>query len=109
MEMELKEAQIWSYKARLHEVNSELITIKIDDENIHYIALRGLLIKNDEAPNGLSGVVSHFPFDEKALKDSLKSLVASYIEFEEDYLDGYESWLEEYTYGDPGYFTVSVA
>jgi hypothetical protein len=107
--MELKEGQLWTYKARQHEVSSELIIIKIDDENIHHVALRGLKIKNDQAPNGFSSDVSHFPFDEQALKDSLVSLVASDFEFEEGYLEGYESWLEDYTYGDAGYFTTSVA
>jgi hypothetical protein len=105
--MELIEGQVWSYKSRTAESDSEARVIKIDDFGVH-ISLNNLKVVNPETSSGYSSEVSHFPMDLKAFEDSVIELKRIDDHFEEDYLSGFDVWLEENTNGDAGYFTVSI-
>jgi len=101
------EGQVWSYKSRETENNSEARVIKIDDFGVH-ISLNNLKIVNPETPSGYSSEVAHFPMDLSAFSESLTELIRVDHYFEEGYLSGLDVWLAENQNGDAGYFTISI-
>jgi hypothetical protein len=105
--MELIEGQVWSYKSRAAESDSEARVIKIDGFGVH-ISLNNLKVVNPQTCSGYSSEISHFPMGLKAFEDSVIELKRIDEHFEEDYLSGFDVWLVENTNGDAGYFTVSI-
>src|SRR5262245_1828610 len=92
VDVKYKVGQKWSYSARPGEEGSYLIIVKIDSDpklgRIIHIAMRGLKMKNQRRPDGISESVNHMPFSEEALEKSGLKLVADRVALP-NYIEGY--------------------
>jgi hypothetical protein len=107
-ESRYKVGQVWSYKTRPVEPNSELVIVKVEKLEIPgivvHISVRGLKLKSPTAPGGYTDQISHMPFAERAIDASVLSEIGSERNLP-DYLPGYKDWLEH----NGGVFTRTVA
>ncbi|MCC6329305.1 MAG: hypothetical protein IT174_12365 [Acidobacteria bacterium] len=108
----LKVGQVWSYKTRPNEPTSTFVVVKID-RNLKYgtivhIAVRDLKMKNMSSPNGISDKISHMPFSEDAIRQSLVKLLKEKAELP-DFEEGYRLWKEAFNQERAGFYTISVA
>lgn len=107
-----KVGQVWNYRTRPEDVGSTFTVVKVEESEklgvIVHISLGGLKFKNPHHPSGFSETVSHMPFSETAIEDSVTTMVrdgADLPEFE----DGYAEWRRAFDAGKAGVFTITVA
>ena len=109
---EFKVGQVWRYKTRLGEENSELAIVKVESEAklgvIVHISLNGLKFKNPHLPNGIQDKMLHFPFAEQAIKDSVVTMIREDKNLPE-FQSGYSEWLAAFNKHGAGVFTLPVA
>lgn len=71
--------QVWKYHHRHGEDGSRLTVLRIDTEpgygNIVHVAVSGLSIRATQAPDGYIREMSHLPFAEDAIDQSVTELV----------------------------------
>lgn len=107
-----KIGQIWSYKTRVNEPNSTFTVVKIDSDprfgNIIHIAVRNLKMKNPRSPDGISDVINHMPFSEKAVAQSAIKLLKEKADLP-DFEEGYSLWKEAFDQKRAGFYTISIA
>lgn len=107
-----KVGQVWSYKTRPQEPNSTFTVVKVESSEklgtIVHVSLQGLKVKNSRHKNGFSDTVSHMPFSEKAIDQSVTKLVKENADLP-DYQEGYNQWKQAFDAGKGGIFTITVA
>jgi protoporphyrinogen oxidase len=106
-----KAGQVWSYKTRPQEPNSTLTVVKVESGGklgtIVHISLQGLKVKNARQKDGFSDTISHLPFSEKAIDQSVVELVKADATLPA-YEDGYKQWKQAFDAGKGGIFTITV-
>lgn len=108
---EIAVGQVWSYEARQGEEQSRLTILKIEtlhDQRIVHIAVADVFLERTNAPESVVTYMGHLPFEESALKNSLRNMVGIVPQLPE-YEDGYALWREAFDSGRGGVFTISVA
>jgi hypothetical protein len=107
-----KPGQVWSYKTRPGEEGSLLTVVKVNATSklvvVVSVYVEGLKVKNPQRPNGFNGEITHMPFSEKILKESVTELIRITSQFP-NYENGYKEWKNEYEYKDGGSFGVQVS
>lgn len=101
----------WKFNARPGEDDAALTVVKVesawDRETIVHISVEGVRIKNEQAPEGYSPVISHMPFTEEAIDKSVTSLLAKESPLP-DFEEGYREWRKAFDAGRAGAFTITV-
>ena len=104
--------QIWTYRTRPGEESSRLTVVRVDEDRdygtIVHVTIADLEIRTDEAAGGVARTVTHMPFDEQAMDDSVLELIASDVDLP-DYREGYDLWREAFDRGEAGVFDCEVA
>lgn len=109
---EFKPGQVWSYKTRPGEEGSVLTVVKVDSTpklgNIVSVYVEGVTVPNPVHPDKPNHDITHMPFTEKALKDSVTRLIRTDASLP-GYEEGYEEWKSAFEAGQGGVFTESVS
>ena len=102
--------QVWKYRHRPGEDGSRITILRIDTEpvygNIVHIAVNGLSIQSPQAPEGYIRAMSHLPFAEDAIDQSVTELVETLPE--PPATEGYAVWREAFEKGEAGVFTAPL-
>jgi len=85
--------QVWTYQTRPGEEDSRLTVVKVEQQDklgtIVHIRVDGVAQKNPHAPDGVSRVIHHMPFDAEAIRKSVIELVASGVPVPDSFEEGY--------------------
>jgi hypothetical protein len=104
--------QVWKYKTRPGEEASRLVVCRVESNEklgpIIHIHVEGVAIKSPASPDGVSRVIGHMPFAERALLESVVSVEETRQRLP-DYEEGYNIWKKAFDNGNAGIFTISVA
>ena len=104
--------QVWTYRTRPGEEASRLTVVAVGDERdygtVVHVAISQLEIHAGQAAGGVARTITHMPFDEQALDDSVLELVEREAELP-DYREGYQLWREAFDRGEAGVFDCEVA
>jgi hypothetical protein len=104
--------QIWRYKTRPGEERSRLKVVKVESHEklgtIVHIQINDVAIKSSSAPEGMSKVISHLPYSEKSLSDSVTTLEKENVS-SDGWEEGYDEWKSAFDDGKAGIWTVSVS
>jgi len=105
--------QVWTYQTRPGEEDSRLTVLKVEEYDklgtIVHIRVDGVAQKNPHAPDGVSSVIHHMPFDAEAIRKSVIELVDSGAPVPDSFEEGYAIWKEAFDKGEAGVFTITVA
>jgi hypothetical protein len=99
--------QEWSYKTRSGEDGSTLVICKVQAHpkmgTIIHISLRGLNIKNPLQKTGFSDVITHLPFTEEAIDNSVVKVLNKDTklpeDLQEDFTQAFEEWCTAFEQG----------
>jgi hypothetical protein len=109
---EFKVGQVWNYRTRPTETNSTLTICKIEIAGklgkVIHISLADVKVKNPRKVDGVDTHISHLPFAESAVKQSVTQLVKEGVELP-DYKEGYDLWRNSVESGEGGVWTIPVA
>ena len=112
MKADFSVGQVWKYKARPHESESEITIVAMDSDselgNIVHIYVADVDIPNPKAPQGKTSFIGHLPYSEQALQESVTELVGT-ADALPDFEDGYKLWKSAFDAGEAGAFEVAVA
>ena len=106
----VKEGQKWKYKNRPGENSSTTTILKIEEYpqvTIIHIQVDGLKIPNSKSPEGFLHTLSHSPFSEEAIQNSLTDLISENVTLPE-YEEGYAEWKEQFDLKKAGYWTSEI-
>lgn len=100
----LRPGQVWRYRTRLHETDSRLAILRVDDDgprgrSVH-ITIFGLRLPGSDDAGVTLG---HLPFEEEALRKSLVALEGQFAGPLD--LEGYHEWRAAFEEGRAGVFT----
>ena len=103
--------QVWKYRTRASEPDSRATILRVDAPPdlgyIVHIAVDGLSIQSPQSPEGVAETVSHLPFSEAAISDSLTELERTGPV--PDFREGYQTWRDAFDQHEAGVWTISVA
>jgi hypothetical protein len=99
--------QEWSYKTRTGEEASTLVICKVQAHpkmgTIIHISLRGLNIKNPLQKSGFSDVITHLPFTEESIDNSVVKILNKTTQLpedlQEDFTLAFEEWCAAFEQG----------
>lgn len=104
--------QVWQYKTRPGEEASRLTIAKVESHpklgTIVHIQIKDVAIKSPTAPGGVSKLISHLPYAEQSLTDSVTTMEKDSVS-PTDWEAGYEQWKSAFGAGDGGVWTIPVA
>lgn len=103
--------QVWAYKTRPHEGASRLTIVRIERfgrGNAVHIHVSNVSIRNPASPIGVSTFITHMPFAETALADSVVRRVEAKGPLP-DFEEGYAAWKKQATARRAGLFNIGVA
>lgn len=104
--------QVWQYKTRPGEESSRLIIAKVESNpklgTIVHIQVKDVAIKSAKAPGGVSKVVSHLPFAEQAISDSVTVMDKDAVS-PTGWEDGYKQWKSAFDAGKGGIWSITVS
>jgi hypothetical protein len=104
--------QIWQYKTRPGEEQSRLTVAKVESHpklgTIVHIQVNDVAIKSPSAPGGVSKVISHLPYAEQTLADSVTIMDKDTVS-PTGWEEGYEQWKSAFDAGKAGIWTISVS
>ena len=110
--IEFEPGQVWTYTTRPNEAASRLVVCRVESDRgtqtVIHIRLEGLAIKSPGAPQGVTKVIQHVPFDANSLRDSVLALEST-RESLPDFEQAYQVWKDACDKGEAGVFTISVA
>jgi hypothetical protein len=109
---EFRVGQVWNYKTRPAETNSTLTICKVEvagklGKVVHF-SVADVRIKNPQNKDGFATNISHLPFAESAVKQSVTQLLKEGVGLPE-FRHGYDSWREAVEAGKGGVWTISIA
>ena len=109
---EFKVGQVWNYKTRSAETNSTLTVCKVEVAGklgvVVHVSIADVNIKSPQNKDGFATKISHLPFAESAVKQSVTQMVKEGVALP-DYRGGYDSWRDAVEGRKGGIWTVSVA
>jgi len=109
---EFKAGQVWNYRTRPTEANSTLTICKVEIAGklgkVIHISLADVKVKSDKNIDGFATNISHLPFSESAVKQSVTKLVKEGVALP-DYQEGYDLWRNSVESGEGGVWTIPVA
>ena len=109
---EFKVGQVWNYKTRSNETNSTLTICKVEEVGklgiVVHISISGVKLKSPQNKDGLAQEISHLPFAESAVKQSVTQLVTNGVATT-NYVEGYQIWRKAVEEGKGGIWTVTVS
>ena len=109
---DFSQGQVWSYRTRPSEPESSVLINLVETDprfgKIFHISVRGVLVKNKQAPSGITTELPHFPVSRGTLEKSLVALQGRDSP-NPDYREGYETWKQAFDAGRAGVFDASVA
>jgi hypothetical protein len=112
MNADFSVGQVWKYRTRPHEGESEITIVALDSDgelgNIVHIYVADVDIPNPKAPDGKTVFIGHLPYSEEALRGSVTELVAT-ADSLPDFEAGYELWKKAFDAGEAGVFEVAVS
>lgn len=112
MKADFSVGQVWKYKARPHESESEITIVAMDSDDefgsIVHIYVADVDIPNPKAPGGKTSFIGHLPYAEQALRESVTELVGT-ADSLPDFEDGYKLWKRAFDNGEAGVFEVAVS
>jgi thioredoxin reductase len=103
--------QVWTYRNRPGEKASRLTILKVDPSgngNIVHVHVSRVVIENSAAPHGKSTFITHMPFTEEAIDQSVLQLVDQ-TEQLPPFEEGYATWKEQADKNNAGVFAIGVA
>ena len=102
----------WKYLTRVGEEASTIVVVKVENSDeagvIVHVSLEGLRVRNPRSPSGIASTVSHMPFAEIAIAQSVTEKIDDRAVLP-DFEEGYKTWRESFDAGQGGVFTTSVA
>lgn len=109
--------QEWSYQTREGEEGSTLIICKVESHpkmgNVIHVSLRGLNIKNPLQQSGFSDVITHLPFTEKAMDESVVKVLDTSAklpeDLQEDFKLAYDDWRSAFDEGKATVLSSAIA
>jgi hypothetical protein len=109
---EFKVGQVWNYKTRSNETNSTLTICKVETVEklgtVVHISISDVKIKSPQNKDGEAQVISHLPFAESAVKQSVTQILRVGVA-PTNYVEGYQIWRNAVENGKGGVWTVTVA
>lgn len=106
-----KAGQVWKYVNRNGEDSSTLTVLKIEKydkgDTIIHIRVDGIKIYNPQTTSDYSNFIAHLPISEKAIKNSVTTLVGATISLPA-FTEGYNQWKTAWNKGSGGYWTVNL-
>ena len=112
MKADFSVGQVWKYKARPHEGESEITIVALDSDeelgSIVHIYVADVDIPNPKAPGGKTLFIGDLPSAEEALRGSVTELVGT-ADSLPDFEDGYKLWKSAFDAGEAGVFDVAVS
>ena len=112
MKADFSVGQVWKYKARPHEGESEITIVALDSDedlgSIVHIYVSDVDIPNPNAPGGKTLFIGHLPYAKEALRESVTELVGT-ADSLPDFEDGYKLWKSAFENGEAGVFEVAVS
>lgn len=106
-----KPGQVYTYRTRPSEKKSLLTILKVElygAGTVVHVHISGVSIQNSEAPDGVSTFISHMPFAQQAVDQSVTQLVDQKPQLP-DYEEAYAKWKEQAERRKAGVFTLPVA
>ena len=104
--------QVWHYKTRPGEESSRLTIAKVETHpklgTIVHIQVTGVSIESPTTPGGLCEVISHLPYAERSVADSVTTLEAD-TATPTGWEDGYRQWKAAFDEGKAGIWTITVS
>ena len=109
---EFKIGQIWKYKTRPNEPDSRLTVCKVEVAGklgtVIHVSISAVKIKSPQNKNGEATEISHLPFAESAVKQSVLQIAQEKAALP-DYSEGYQTWRKAAEQGKGGVWTIAVA
>jgi hypothetical protein len=106
-----KPGQVWTYKTRTGEDGSRVTILRVDKhpvtgEYIVHIGVNGIAIRSPTTPGGVARTISHLPFAEKAVADSLVRVERTGPV--PDFREGYQMWRSGFEQNKAGAWAVPI-
>ncbi len=106
-----KPGQVYTYRTRPSEKKSLLTILKVEPYGagtVVHVYISDVAIQNSDAPDGVSTFISHMPFAQQAVDQSVTQLVDQKPQLP-DYEEAYASWKEQAERRKAGVFMIPVA
>lgn len=104
--------QVWRYKTRPGEESSRLTILRVESYpklgRIVHIQVNDVALKNPKSAGDASTVISHLPYAEQSLAQSVTTLGRDNVT-PEGWEDGYQHWKSELDAGTAGIWTIEVS
>lgn len=104
--------QIWKYKTRRGEESSRLTIAKVESNpklgTIVHIQIKDVAIKSPTAPGGVSKVISHLPYAEQSLIESVTTMDKDTVS-PTGWEEGYKQWKSAFDVGKAGIWSIPVS
>ncbi|AXI02075.1 hypothetical protein [Aquirhabdus parva] len=108
--VELQEGQVWTYKTRVHEEDSTITILKIENYpdlgKVVHIRVEGIRLKNPLKGNIVTDI-PHLPFKYGAIEKSVTELNRKKTKIP-DFDEGYRMWKKAYLAGEAGAFESTI-
>jgi len=109
--------QEWSYKNRSGEEGATFYVCKVASHpkigNIIHVTLRGLNIRNPIQKTGFSDVITHLPFTEQAIDNSINKVITKSAklpeDLQEDFTMAYADWRNAFVEGKATVLNETIA
>ena len=112
MANEYEKGQLWSYKTRTGEEQSNVLINKIEKDSrlglIFHVSINNVVLKNPIANGNISTDLPHFPVSETTLNESVIELLGVFP-VNPQYEEGYKIWKEAFDEGEAGIFTIELS
>lgn len=111
MRPKFRVGQVWTYKTRPHEAASRLTIVRTEwfgRGNAVHVHVSDLSIQNPGSPTGISTFITHMPFAEQALQESVIQRVGQARPLP-DFEGAYVAWKKKADAKRAGVFTIGVA
>jgi hypothetical protein len=104
--------QVWHYNTRPGEESSRLTIAKVESHpklgTIVHIQINDVAVKSPTAPGGVSKVISHLPYSEKSVADSVTTLETDAVT-PTGWEEGYQMWKSAFDAGKAGIWSITVS
>lgn len=109
---EFKVGQVWKYKTRPNEADSRLTVCKVETAGklgtVVHVSISAVKVKSPKNKDGEASEISHLPFAESAIKQSVIELAQEKVALP-NYSGGYETWRNAVEQSKGGVWTIAVA
>jgi hypothetical protein len=104
--------QVWQYKTRRGEESSRLTIARVEPHpklgTIVHVQIKDVAITSPTAPGGVSKVISHLPYAEQSLTDSVTTMEKDSVN-PAGWEEGYKQWKSAFDAGKAGIWSIPVS